>query len=466
MSRAARPPVPPSAGRRGRLGRVFAASAVAAGIGVPLAATPAGAAPSTGPYAALGTPGPALSPSPATLAAALKCTGNAGNTTGPTPVLLVPATGVTPEQNYDWNAKPTLVKLGIPFCTIELPDHSLGDIQTAGEYVTHGIRELHRRAGRKISIIGHSQGGMLFRWSLRFWPDTRAMVDDAIGFAGSNHGTTALDLLATCGVIGCPPATLQQGAGARFIAALNSGQETFPGISYSNIRTNYDEVVTPSAVADPAAASSSLTTGNGRITNVAIQDVCPGDPSEHVMVGTTSNTSYALALDALTHDGPANPSRIASSVCASPFMPGVDPANVQANLTGLSGAPGLISVLGVNLVGAPVATEEPPLKPYVFARSRTAGTGSAAAIRRARLRVTPGRIRAGRATRLTIRTTATTGGILSRERVRVLGRNVRTDRRGRATLRVRPRKAGLVTARATGNGLPAATVRIRVLRAR
>lgn len=464
MPRPAFRPVPPIAGRRSRTRRALAAGVVAAGIAVPLAAAPAGAAPSTGPYAALDTPGPALSPSPAALASALKCSGSPGNAAGPTPVLLVPATGVTPEQNYDWNFKPALTKLGVPFCTIELPDSSLGDIQTAGEYVTHGIRELHRRAGRRISIIGHSQGGMLFRWSLRFWPDTRAMVDDAIGFAGSNHGTTALDAVPTCRISGCPLATLQQQANARFIAALNSGQETFAGISYSNVRTNFDEVVTPSAVADPATASSSLTTGGGRITNVAIQDVCPADASEHLMVGTTSNTSYALALDALTHDGPANPSRIAPTVCASPVMPGVDPTNVQANLTGLSGAPGLISVLGVNLVGVPVATEEPALKSYVFAKAGTSSTGTTT--RRARLRVTPGRIRAGRTTRLSIRTTATTGGVLSRERVRVLGRTVRTDRRGRATLRVRPTKAGLVTARATGNGLPAATVRIRVLRAR
>jgi triacylglycerol esterase/lipase EstA (alpha/beta hydrolase family) len=473
MPRPDRRPPAPTVARPGRLARVLAVAAAAVPLTITLspatgaaAAEGAPSARASAPYAALATPGPALSPSPAALAAALKCTGDAAKA-GPTPVLFVPATGVTPEQNYDWNWKPALTRLGVPFCTIELPDHSLGDIQTAGEYVTSAIRELHRRAGRRISIIGHSQGGMVFRWSLRFWPDTRAMVDDAIGFAGSNHGTTVLDLLPTCRTTGCPVASVQQQAGSRFVQALNSGQETFAGVSYTNVRTKYDEVVTPSDVADPATASSSLTTGGGRITNVAVQDVCPGELSEHLLVGTTSNTSYALAMDALTHDGPANPARVPAATCAAPLMPGVDAANLQGNLTALSAAPGLISVLGVNLVGVPLVTEEPALKSYVFAKAGTAsGGGAATATRRARLRITPGRIRAGRTTRLRLRTTTTAGAVLSRERVRVLGRTVRTDRRGRATVRVRPTRAGLVTARATGNGLPAATARIRVLRAR
>jgi hypothetical protein len=418
-------------------------------------------------FAPVDQAGPALSPSPAALAAALKCEGSEEALRAAAhPVLFVPATGVTPEQNYDWNWKPALREAGVPFCTIELPDHSLGDIQTAGEYVTYAIREVHRRAGKRISLIGHSQGGMVFRWALRFWPDTRAMVDDAIGFAGSNHGTTVLDALPTCRTFGCPIASLQQQRTSRFIAALNSRQETFAGISYTNIRTRYDEVVTPSNTTDPAEASSSLTTGDGRITNVAIQDVCPGELSEHLLVGTTSNTSYALAMDALTHDGPADPARIPASVCASPIMPGVDPANLNANVTALTALPGLISVVGVNLVGVETAKEEPALKSYVYAKASTAPPAAGAAAKpRIRLRITPGRVRAGRTTRLTIRTTTAAGTPLGRVRVRVLGRTVRTDAKGRATLRVRPSRAGAVVARATRSGAKAGTRRVRVVRA-
>lgn len=458
-----RPVPPPSSAVR--LARLVVAALAAAALACVALAAPAPAA-ETRPYAPVDLPGPALSPSPAALSAALRCAdGNLAQ--GPTPVLFVPATGVTPEQNYEWNWKPALRKLGIPFCTIELPDRSLGDIQTAGEYITHAIREVHRRAGRRISLIGHSQGGMVFRWALRFWPDTRAMVDDAIGFAGSNHGTTLLGMLPTCRTLGCPAASLQQADDADFIAAVNSRQETFAGISYTNIRSRFDEVVIPSDVQDPRAASSSLTTGDGRITNVAIQDVCPGDISEHLLVGTTSNTAYALAIDALTHDGPANPGRIAASTCSTPFMPGVDPTNLQANVEILRALPGLASVAGVNLAGVPVVTEEPPLKSYVFAQRAAAPAPTTPAARtRARLRITPTRIPAGRATRLTVRTTTAAGKPLAKQRVRLFGRTVRTNAKGVATLRVRPAKAGLVTARATGNGTRATTKRVRVVPAR
>lgn len=43
---------------------------------------------------------------------------------------------------------------------------------------------------------------MVPRWALRFWPDTRAMVDDVIGLDPSHHGT--LDAYGVCAVAGCP----------------------------------------------------------------------------------------------------------------------------------------------------------------------------------------------------------------------------------------------------------------------
>jgi triacylglycerol esterase/lipase EstA (alpha/beta hydrolase family) len=157
------------------------------------------------------------------------------------PVLLNPATGVTAEQNYSCNWEPALDKLGIPWCAYTAPYHTLGDIPTSGEYLVYAIRTMYAMARRQIAIMGHSQGGMSMRWALRFWPDTRAMVDDVIGFSGSNHGTT-VGGQGICG-FGCPPADWQQFAGSDFIQALNSYAETFPGISYTEIYTHADEVV-------------------------------------------------------------------------------------------------------------------------------------------------------------------------------------------------------------------------------
>src|SRR5665213_3046609 len=104
------------------------------------------------------------------------------------------------------------------------------------------IRTMYSRAGRRVSIIGHSQGGMVGRWALRFWPDTRTMVDDLIGIAPSNNGSILARV--TC-QNGCSPADWQQSSGSHFLTALNSDQETFPGISYSVILSRYDEEAVP-----------------------------------------------------------------------------------------------------------------------------------------------------------------------------------------------------------------------------
>jgi hypothetical protein len=273
-------------------------------------------------------------------------------------VLLVPGTGSNPHSNFSWNWEPALSKLGIPWCAVTLPGNALGDIQVSAEYVVNGIRTMYQRAGRKIAIIGHSQGGMIPRWPLRFWPDTRAMVDDQIGFAPSNHGTTGADPLCT---FSCAPADWQQRDIAEFIKALNSYQETFPGISYTEIYSHFDEIVTPNS---DDTGSSSLHGGGGAITNVAIQDVCPTDISEHLAIGTQDNTAYALAIDALTHPGPADPSRIPSSVCTQPLMPGINPITYPADLASAA------ADLAFNTATAPQVTAEPPLACYVTASCR------------------------------------------------------------------------------------------------
>ena len=102
---------------------------------------------------------------------------------------------------------------------------------------------MHSAAGRKIGVLGFSQGGMVPRWAFRFWPDTRAMVDDDIGLDASNHGTQNSEFCAA--VKSCPAAFWQQRASAEFIKALNSFKETFAGISYTEIYSRNDEVVTP-----------------------------------------------------------------------------------------------------------------------------------------------------------------------------------------------------------------------------
>ncbi|MGO4257669.1 esterase/lipase family protein [Marmoricola sp. RAF53] len=330
-----------------------------------LIAAPAHADDAPGPWAPLDRPGPALTVSEAAFRSAFTCSGDlAGSTLEP--VLLSPATGVTAAQNYSWNWEPALTAQGRPWCAVTMPTQTLGDIQVSAEYLVHAIRAMHAAAGRQIAVLGHSQGGMSMRWALRFWPDTRAMVDDVIGMAGDNHGTTLLDPVCVQGLTTCAPQGWQQRSRSAFVAALNSGAETFAGVSYTEIYTRTDEVVLPSTGAKP---SSALTTGAGRITNVATQSVCPLDLDEHLTVGTIDPVTYALAQDALNHDGPADPARINRSVCLSLLMPGVNPLALDRNLALLGGLPHvlLVPVPFVNLAGAPQLAAEPPVRCYALA---------------------------------------------------------------------------------------------------
>ena len=346
--------------RRSTIATIFCALTV-------VAASAIGAAPASAssPYAPLSRPGPQLTVSAATLKSALECSGDFAHSTLQ-PVLLNPATGVTVDENFSWNYERAFTAQKRPWCAIHMPDHTLGDIQVAGEYLVYAIRTMRAKSTRDIAVLGHSQGGMSMRWALRFWPDTRSKVDDVIGMAASNHGTTVLPSCIV-GLTSCLPAVWQQQDDAAFIEALNSLAETFAGISYTEIYTRTDEVVQPNS--DSATGSSALRTGAGAITNVATQDVCPLDVYEHLMVGTIDPTAYALAMDALNHAGPAQTSRINRSVCLQLYQPGVDPLNVQNYLQVLSGAPGLISVplVNINLVGVETVPREPTLRCYVYA---------------------------------------------------------------------------------------------------
>ncbi len=303
-------------------------------------------------YAPVDRPGPAFDVSQAALDASLSCSPGVDNAAR-APVLLVPGTGATPVDNYSWNYEPQFKALGIPWCAVTLPQHANGDIQVAGEYVANAIRTLHRRAGRRIAIIGHSQGGMVPRWALRFWPDTRAMVDDMIGFAPTNHGTAVAGL--ACGS-GCSAADWQQSNKSNFIKALNSYQETFPGISYTDVYTHFDEEVQPNS---DSSGTSSLHGGGGQIANIAVQDVCPTDVVEHLGIGTYDNVAYNIAIDALDHPGPADPQRIPATVCLTPLMPGVSP------ITG-PGA-GLQALIDDETSPSTKLPAEPPLACYVMA---------------------------------------------------------------------------------------------------
>lgn len=335
-------------------------------------------------------------------------------------VLLVPGTNLEPRPNFDWNYEPALTRAGIPWCHVTLPRYATGDAQIAAEYVAHAVRRMRADSGRRVSVVGFSQGGVLPRWALKWWPGTRAMIEDVIGLSPSNHGTVAARPVC---IRRCAASFRQQRDGSSFLTALNEGAETYAGIDYTVAYTRYDEIVTPNV--DPATASSPLRTGAGRITNVMIQQICPANVSDHLALGSYDPVGWALALDALTHDGPADPARVDRGACLRPFMPGVDPARFPANLTRYGDA------LRMGFEVAEQVAAEPPLRCYVTATCASAAparTGCAG--RRVTLRLDR-RLRSARVT--------------------VAGRPVRVRRRG-----------GRLVVRADLRGRRARVVRVRI----
>jgi hypothetical protein len=306
-------------------------------------------------YAPLDAPGPPLDVPDSVLAASLRCSANLVEARQEA-VLLVPATTATPRENYGWNYVPALDVQRIPNCAVTLPEHGMGDIQIAAEYVVYAIRRINAVTGRKVQVIGHSQGGLEPRWALRFWPDVRQRVDHYVAFAPPNHGSILVDALC---VPDCAPALWQQRYGSHLTEAMNSYAETFPEVSYTVVYTHFDDFVQPNL---DETGTSSLRGPSANLRNIAIQDVCPNDAADHVSLGTYDAVAYALAMDALTHAGPADPRRIDRSVCSQPFMPGVTPGTFATDYADA------YSTLANQMATAAHVLAEPPLRCYVFRR--------------------------------------------------------------------------------------------------
>ncbi|MCW2700989.1 MAG: Lipase [Blastococcus sp.] len=308
-----------------------------------------------GEFAPLDQPGPRLSVPAAKLAASLSCNGPL-RAVSRDPILLVPGTTMEPGVNFSWNYGRAFNRLGWRWCAVTLPFDATGDIQVAGEYVVSALRTMSGQSGRDVDVVGWSQGGMVPRWALRFWPDTRALVDDVIGLSPSNHGTLVAD--AACQGR-CTPANSQQASRSRFLAALNSRAETFAGIDYTVAYTNADEIVVPNVGPAP---SSALRSGKGRIATIALQHICPTDAADHFAIGSYDPVGYAIVDDALRHDGPAAAARVPLTVCTQLYHPGVDPTTFLRDYTEM------LRFAGDPAGDAPQRTGEPALRPYVFAR--------------------------------------------------------------------------------------------------
>jgi len=206
----------------------------------------------------------------------------------PNPVVLVHGTGGNMVDS--WQALSPLLKNN-GYCVFALNYGrtnndlllGLGDIAASAAQLGTFVDQVRAATGAaKVDIVGHSQGGMMPRYYLKFLGGA-SKVGTLVGLAPSNHGTT-LDGLAALNtlfpkLVGggltalAGPALTQQTYDSPFIANLNAGGDTVPGVKYTVIETIYDEVVTP--------YSRAFLSGPN-VTNITLQSQCWLDGTEHL----------------------------------------------------------------------------------------------------------------------------------------------------------------------------------------
>ncbi|GAA1887570.1 esterase/lipase family protein [Streptantibioticus ferralitis] len=222
----------------------------------------------------------------------------------PRPVVLVHGTLGNGTDN--WLAlAPYLVNRG--YCVFsfdygQLPGvpifDGLGPIADSAQQLSGEVDKVLAATGAdKVDLVGHSQGGMMPRYYLKFLGGADK-VNTLVGIAPSNHGTTLDGLTkllpyfpgAAEALQHAAPGLSDQVAGSPFIEKLNEGGDTVPGVHYTVIATRYDEVVTP--------YTSQFLNGPD-VHNVVVQDLCPLDISEHVTIGLVDRVAYHETANAL-----------------------------------------------------------------------------------------------------------------------------------------------------------------------
>ncbi|MFJ9350089.1 lipase family alpha/beta hydrolase [Streptomyces sp. NPDC101237] len=190
--------------------------------------------------------------------------------------------------------------------------HGLGPIDKSADQLSAYVDKVLSATGAaKADLVGHSQGGMMPRYYLKFLGGA-AKVNALVGLAPDNHGATISGLTnllpyfpgASDLIKATTPGLADQIPGSAFLTKLNAGGDTVPGVHYTVISTRYDEVATP--------WQSQFLTGSD-VHNVLLQDLCSLDLSEHVAIGLFDRIAFHEVANAL------DPAHATATSCASAF---------------------------------------------------------------------------------------------------------------------------------------------------
>lgn len=223
----------------------------------------------------------------------------------PQPVILVNGTFKTSYENW-LTLSPALADAGYCVFSFEYGGLETAPVPDSAAELRDFVNAVLGATGaKKADLVGHSQGGMMPRYYVKFLGGA-TKVDDLVGIVPSNHGTSN-PLALVAGATVCP-SCVDQTAGSDFLAKLNSDPETPVGPDYTAIATKYDEVVVP-------YTSSFLDGPASYVTNVLLQDRCPLDLTEHDQAPKSALVERWV-LNALGRKGPADPAFVPRCVGA------------------------------------------------------------------------------------------------------------------------------------------------------
>jgi triacylglycerol lipase len=223
----------------------------------------------------------------------------------PTPVVIVHGTGGDRKSLLD-DLSAAMVDDGYCVFSLDYGKRGTQKIADSAVEVSHFIDQVLAKTGAsRVSIVGHSQGGMMPRQIIKFLGGA-TKIDDLVAIAPSNHGSPKGAMSTYSAQYGDSPAAADQDAGSPFLTQLNAGDETpqpssGPRISYTNIATKNDEIVTPTPTSQFLAGSPD------EVTNILLQDKCPADQFEHILL-TDDPVVLQWVENALATSGPADPS--------------------------------------------------------------------------------------------------------------------------------------------------------------
>jgi triacylglycerol lipase len=229
----------------------------------------------------------------------------------PEPVVL--AHGLFGNANTNWQTYgPLLANEGycvyaltygvLPNAT--LPLNLFGGLTTiessAGEIAAFVDRVLGATGASKVDIVGHSEGTVVPDYYAKFLGGA-TKIDKYISLAPLWHGTDPLNLSLLTGLgvpAGASTAAVsgsfgEMSPGSPFLVKLRSGgTPAVAGITYTNIVTRYDELVSP--------YTSGIEPG---MTNIVVQNQCGLDFTEHFEIASDP----VAAADVLNALDPAHP---------------------------------------------------------------------------------------------------------------------------------------------------------------